>query len=152
MAGKQTDTASHRAEAGLKTRYVQDYANPQCSKFMEPPEPKIACIDKWVKSKFDNATPPDLCSGPKLAIWNKNQQPGFKKTPMTSQKCEIAILPLFGCRRSLGEKTIASYNDFYSTVYDLYDIYTPPDICLTPLDMIQTPSDTHRHHPDTPQT
>ena len=105
----------------------------------------IACIDKWVKSKFDNATPPDLCSGPKLAIWNKNQQPGFKKTPMLSQKCEIAFLPLFGCRRSLGEKTIASYNDFYSTDYDLYDIYTPPDICLTPLDMIQTPSDTHRH-------
>ena len=70
---------------------------------------------------------------------------------MLSQKCEIAILPLFGCGRSLGEKTIASYNDFYSTVYDLYDIYTPPDICQTPQDMIQTPSDTHRHHPDTPR-
>ena len=112
----------------------------------------IGCIDKWVKSKFDNATPPDLCSGPKLAIWNKNQQPGFKKTPMISQKCEIAILPLFGCGRSLGEKTIASYNDFYSTVYDLYDIYTPPNICQTPQDMIQTTSDTQRHHPDTPQT
>ena len=39
-----------------------------------------------------------------------------------------------------------------STVYDLYDIYTPQDICQTPQDMIQTPLKTHRHHPDTPQT
>ena len=24
----------------------------------------VGCIDKWVKSKFDNVTPPELCSGP----------------------------------------------------------------------------------------
>ena len=35
----------------------------------------VACIDKWVKSKFEDATPPELCSGPKLAIWYKNQPP-----------------------------------------------------------------------------
>ena len=35
----------------------------------------------------------------------------------------------FGCGRSLGEKAIAQYDDFYSTLYDLFDIYTPPDIC-----------------------
>ena len=52
----------------------------------------------------------------------------------------------------LGEKAIAQYDDFYLTVYDLYDIYTPPDICQTPQDIIQTLSDTHTHHPDTPQT
>ena len=28
----------------------------------------VACIDRWVKSNFDNATPPELCSGPKQDI------------------------------------------------------------------------------------
>ena len=37
-------------------------------KFNIPPKLKISlglgCIDKWVKSKFDIVTPPELCSGP----------------------------------------------------------------------------------------
>ena len=94
---------------------------------------------------FDITTP---LTTPRLIETPSRHQFGAQQTLMTSQKCENAILPLFGCGRSLGEKTKASYNGFYSTVYDLYDIYTSPDICLTPLDMIQTPSDTHRHHPD----
>ena len=68
---------------------------------------EVACIDKWVKSNFDNATPPELCSGPKQAIWSKNQQPGLKKTPLLSEKSETAILPLFGRGRSLGEKAMS---------------------------------------------
>ena len=64
----------------------------------------VACIDKWVKSKFEDATPPELCSGPKLAIWYKNQPPGPEKTPGHGEKSKLAILPLFGHAKVLGEK------------------------------------------------
>ena len=111
----------------------------------------VACIDKWVKSKFEDATPPELCSGPKLAIWYKNQPPGPEKTPGHGEKSKLAILPLFGHAKVLGEKTILEYNNSYWTVFNLYDISTPPDICQTPLDMIQTHSRLPRHHPDTPR-
>ena len=73
----------------------------------------VACIDKWVKSKFDNATPPELCSGPKQAIWKKNQPSSPEKTPMIGQKSKMAILPLFGHARVLGEKAIVEYNNSY---------------------------------------
>ena len=101
----------------------------------------VACIDKWVNSKFEDATPPALCSGPKLAIWNKNQPPRPEKTPGHGEKSKMAILVLFGSRRSLGEKETDLYNDSCPTVFNLYDIHTPQ----TPLDIIQT-------LPDTPQT
>ena len=113
---------------------------------------EVACIDKWVNSKFEDAHPLALCSGTKLAIWNKNQPARPEKTPGHGEKCKMVILLLFGSRRSLGEKETDSYNDSCPIVFNLYDIYTPPDTCQTPLDMIQTLSDTHRHHPDTPQT
>ena len=74
---------------------------------------RVACIDKWVKSKFEDATPPELCSGPKLAIWYKNQPPGPEKTPGHGEKSKMAILPLFGHARVLGEKTIVEYNNSY---------------------------------------
>ena len=112
---------------------------------------KIACIDKWAKSKFDNATPPDLCSGPKLAIWNKNQQPGFKKTPMTGEKSEMDILLIFGCGRPLGEKATSEYNDSCSTVFKLYDIYTPQTSARHPKTHSRHHTDTPRQHPDTPR-
>ena len=73
----------------------------------------VACIDKWVKSKFEDATPPELCSGPKLAIWYKNQPPGPEKTPGHGEKSKLAILPLFGHAKVLGEKTILEYNNSY---------------------------------------
>ena len=95
-----------------------------------------------MKSKFDNATPPDLFSGPKLAIWSKNQQPGLQKTPLLSEKSETAMLPPFSRRRSLGEKAICEYFVCYTTVFNFYDIYTPLDICQTPYGTIQTPPDT----------
>ena len=82
-----------------------------------------------MKSKFDNATPPDLFSGPKLAIWSKNQQPSLQKTPLLSEKSETAMLPPFSRRRSLGEKAICEYFVCYTTVFNFYDIYTTPDIC-----------------------
>ena len=85
----------------------------------------IACIDKWVNSKFEDATPPGLCSGPKLAIWNKNQPPRPEKTPGHGEKSKMAILVLFGSRRSLGEKETDLYNDSCPTVFNLYDICTP---------------------------
>ena len=74
---------------------------------------KIACIDKWVNSKFEDAHPLALCSGPKLAIWNKNQPARPEKTPRHGEKCKMAILPLFGHARVLGEKTIVEYNNAY---------------------------------------
>ena len=86
---------------------------------------KVACIDKWVNSKFEDATPPALCSGPKLAIWNKNQPPRPEKTPGHGEKSKMAILVLFGSRRSLGEKETDLYNDSCPTVFNLYDIHTP---------------------------
>ena len=76
-------------------------------------QPELACIDKWVKSKFEDATPPELCSGPKLAIWYKNQPPGPEKTPGHGEKSKLAILPLFGHAKVLGEKTILEYNNSY---------------------------------------
>ena len=85
----------------------------------------LACIDKWVNSKFEDATPPALCSGPKLAIWNKNQPPRPEKTPGHGEKSKMAILVLFGSRRSLGEKETDLYNDSCPTVFNLYDIHTP---------------------------
>ena len=85
----------------------------------------VACIDKWVNSKFEDATPPGLCSGPKLAIWNKNQPPRPEKTPGHGEKSKMAILVLFGSRRSLGEKETDLYNDSCPTVFNLYDIHTP---------------------------
>ena len=30
---------------------------------------QLGCIDKTAKSKFEVVTPPELCSGQKLAIW-----------------------------------------------------------------------------------
>ena len=87
--------------------------------------PALACIDKWVNSKFEDATPPGLCSGPKLAIWNKNQPPRPEKTPGHGEKSKMAILVLFGSRRSLGEKETDLYNDSCPTVFNLYDIHTP---------------------------
>ena len=86
---------------------------------------EIACIDKWVNSKFEDATPPALCSGPKLAIWNKNQPPRPEKNPGHGKKSKMAILVLFGSRRSLGEKETDLYNDSCPTVFNLYDIHTP---------------------------
>ena len=86
---------------------------------------RVACIDKWVNSKFEDATPPALCSGPKLAIWNKNQPPRPEKTPGHGEKSKMAILVLFGSRRSLGEKETDLYNDSCPTVFNLYDIHTP---------------------------
>ena len=83
----------------------------------------VGCIDKWVKSKPDNATPPELCSGPKQAIWKKNQPSSPEKTPMIGQKSKMAILPLFGHARVLGEKAIVEYNNSYCTVFNLYDIF-----------------------------
>ena len=94
-----------------------------------------------MNSKFEDSTPPAICSGPKLAIWYKNQPPGPEKTPGHGEKSKMAILVLFGSRRSLGEKETDLYNDSCPTVFNLYDIHTP-----------QTPT---RHHPDTarhPQT
>ena len=88
-------------------------------------EPTLACIDKWVNSKFEDATPPALCSGPKLAIWNKNQPPRPEKTPGHGEKSKMAILVLFGSRRSLGEKETDLYNDSCPTVFNLCDIYPP---------------------------
>ena len=85
----------------------------------------IACIDKWVKSKFEDAHPLALCSGPKLAIWNKNQPPRPEKTPGHGEKCKMVILLLFGSRRSLGEKETDSYNDSCPIVFNSYDIHTP---------------------------
>ena len=73
----------------------------------------LACIDKWVKSKFEDATPPKLCSGPKLAIWYKNQPSRPEKTPGHGEKSKMAILPLFGHVRVLGEKDIVEYNNSY---------------------------------------
>ena len=96
----------------------------------------LACIDKWVNSKFEDATPPALCSGPKLAIWNKNQPPRPEKTPGHGEKSKMAILVLFGSRRSLGEKETDLYNDSCPTVFNLYDIHTPQ----TPARHTQTPS------------
>ena len=74
---------------------------------------KIACIDKWVNSKFEDAHPLALCSGPKLAIWYKNQPPRPEKTPGHGEKSKMAILPLFGRARVLGEKAIGEYNNSY---------------------------------------
>ena len=85
----------------------------------------LACIDKWVNSKFEDAHPLALCSGPKLAIWNKNQPPRPKKTPGHGEKCKMVILLLFGSRRSLGEKETDSYNDSCPIVFNSYDIHTP---------------------------
>ena len=85
----------------------------------------IACIDKWVKSKFEDAHPLALCSGPKLAIWNKNQPPRPEKNPGHGEKCKMVILLLFGSRRSLGEKETDSYNDSCPIVFNSYDIHTP---------------------------
>ena len=57
---------------------------------------------------------------------------------------------IIGCTngRSQEEKAIAEYNDPYSTVFNLYDIYTShtsarhhPDTFQTPIDIIQTPPD-----------
>ena len=100
--------------------------------------PTVACIDKWVNSKFEDATPPALCSEPKLAIWNKNQPPRPEKTPGHGEKSKMAILVLFGSRRSLGEKETDLYNDSCPTVFNLYDIYIAP----------RHLPDTLRHHPD----
>ena len=33
------------------------------------PMATLGCIDKTAKSKFEVVTPPELCSGQKLAIW-----------------------------------------------------------------------------------
>ena len=74
-------------------------------------------------------------------------QTPYRHPPDTPQTPQNVVL--FGVG---GHWEKRQYDDFYSTVYDLYDICTPPDICQTPPDMIQTPSDTHRHHPDNPQT
>ena len=74
---------------------------------------QLACIDKWVKSKFEVVTPPELCSGPKLAIWYKNQPPRPEKTPGLGEKSKMATLPLFGHARVLGEKAIVEYNNSY---------------------------------------
>ena len=74
---------------------------------------QVACIDKQVKSKFEVVTPPELCSGPKLAIWYKNQPPRAEKTPGHGEKSKMAILPLFGHARVLGEKAIVEYNNSY---------------------------------------
>ena len=50
---------------------------------------------------------------------------------------------VFAYERALEEKAIAESNDsLYSTVFNLYDTYTTPDICQTHLDIIQTPPDT----------
>ena len=69
-------------------------------------------------------------------------QTPYRHPPDTPQTPQNEVL--FGVG---GHWEKRQYDDFYSTVYDLYDICTPPDICQTPPDMIQTPSDTHRHHP-----
>ena len=45
----------------------------------------------------------------------------------------------FAYERALEKKAIAESNDSYSTVFNLYDTYTTPYICQTPLDIIQTP-------------
>ena len=50
------------------------------------------------------------------------EEMGLKFTPGTLQKSEMAILPLFGHGRSLGETELAEYYDMYSTVFNLYDI------------------------------
>ena len=86
---------------------------------------QVACIDKWVNSKFEDAHPLALCSGPKLAIWNKNQPPRPKKNPGHGEKCKMVILLLFGSRRSLGEKETDSYNGSCPSVFNFYDICTP---------------------------
>ena len=66
-----------------------------------------------MKSKFEVATPPELCSGPKLVIWYKNQPPRPEKTPGHGEKSKMAILPLFGRARVLGEKAIGEYDNSY---------------------------------------
>ena len=53
---------------------------------------------------------------------------------------------VFAYERALEEKAIAESNDsLYSTVFNLYDTYTTPDICQTHLDIIQTPQTVSRH-------
>ena len=66
-----------------------------------------------MKSKFEVATPPKLCSGPKLAIWYKNQPSRPEKPPGHGEKSKMAILPLFGRARVLAEKAIVEYNNSY---------------------------------------
>ena len=80
---------------------------------------QIACIDKWVNSKFEDAHPLALCSGPKLAIWNKNEPARPEKNPRHGEKCKMAILPLFGHARVLGEKTKLNI----TTLIELFSIY-----------------------------
>ena len=50
---------------------------------------------------------------------------GPKKNPGHGEKSKMAILVLFGSRRSLGEKETDLYNDSCPTVFNLYDIYPP---------------------------
>ena len=50
----------------------------------------IGCIDKWVKSKCDIATPQNLFSGPKENNWKKNQRSRFRKTPLLGPKTTLS--------------------------------------------------------------
>ena len=76
---------------------------------------------------------------------------GPKKPPGTVKSLNWPFCPYSAMRRCWEKKTILEYNNSYWTVFNLYDISTPPDICQTPLDMIQTHSRLPRHHPDTPR-
>ena len=50
----------------------------------------IGCIDKWVKSKSDIATPQNLFSGPIENNWKKNQRSRFRKTPLLGPKTTLS--------------------------------------------------------------
>ena len=115
----------HGAKSEEELKHIEEERRREEEMVRERRRTEIACIDKWVNSKFEDATPPALCSGPKLAIWNKNQPPRPEKTPGHGEKSKMAILVLFGSRRSLGEKETDLYNDSCPTVFNLYDIHTP---------------------------
>ena len=51
---------------------------------------QIGCIDKWVKSKSDIATPQNLFSGLIENNWKKNQRSRFRKTPLLGPKTTLS--------------------------------------------------------------
>ena len=102
---------------------------------------KLACIDKWVKSKFEDAHSLALCSGSKLAIWNQNQPPRPEKTPGHGEKCKMVIL-LLSAPGGHWEKRKQIH---IMTLVQLFSIH------MTSIHPRHLP-DTLRHHPDTTQT
>ena len=92
-----------------------------------------------------------LCSDGIQGIWWRNEHPSLKFTPGTLQKSEMAILPLFGHGRTLGETAFEEYYDMYSTVFNLYDIIPSQTSARCPLTPSRQLPYTPGHHPDTPR-